>query len=146
MLPASHCFYYCMNDTMAPTSTVRNKLAASKFDKGKGSTKSITSSSGIRKTKSSKGPKLPPPKQQKTKPTTKPPKKKKRVYTEKELGLPKLNRITPVGVDRPKGKKKGKIFVDDQVLLLASPALQLNSDLRCRTGKHDDHSGHCECE
>jgi len=25
--------------------------------------------------------------------------------------------ITPVGVDLPKGKKKGKVFVDDQVSL-----------------------------
>ncbi|KAI6379764.1 60S ribosomal subunit assembly/export protein [Pyricularia grisea] len=40
-------------------------------------------------------------------------KKKKRVYTEKELGVPKLNMITPVGVEKPKGKKKGKVFVDD---------------------------------
>lgn len=42
-------------------------------------------------------------------------KKKKKVYTEKELGIPKLNMITPVGVEKPKGKKKGKVFVDDRV-------------------------------
>ncbi len=42
-------------------------------------------------------------------------KRKKRVYTEKELNIPKLNTITPVGVQKPKGKKKGKIFVDDRV-------------------------------
>lgn len=42
-------------------------------------------------------------------------KKKKRVYTEKELGIPQLNMITPVGVVKPKGKKKGKVFVDDSV-------------------------------
>ncbi|KAL1876891.1 hypothetical protein VTK73DRAFT_9044 [Phialemonium thermophilum] len=40
-------------------------------------------------------------------------KKKKRVYTEAELGIPKLNKITPVGVQKPKGKKKGKVFVND---------------------------------
>ncbi|KAI1813961.1 hypothetical protein GGS20DRAFT_442551 [Poronia punctata] len=40
-------------------------------------------------------------------------KKKKKVYTEKELGIPQLNMITPVGVTKPKGKKKGKVFVDD---------------------------------
>jgi len=42
-------------------------------------------------------------------------KKKRRVYTEKELEIPKLNMITPVGVEKPKGKKKGKVFVDDRV-------------------------------
>jgi 60S ribosomal subunit assembly/export protein LOC1 len=42
-------------------------------------------------------------------------KKKRRVYTEKELGIPQLNMITPVGVEKPKGKKKGKVFVDDRV-------------------------------
>ncbi|RKU42444.1 60S ribosomal subunit assembly/export protein [Coniochaeta pulveracea] len=41
-------------------------------------------------------------------------KKKKKVYTEKELGIPQLNMITPVGVEKPKGKKKGKVFVDDR--------------------------------
>jgi len=42
-------------------------------------------------------------------------KRKKRVYSEKELGIPELNMITPVGVTKPKGKKKGKVFVDDRV-------------------------------
>lgn len=42
-------------------------------------------------------------------------KRKKKVYSEKELGLPQLNMITPVGVQKPKGKKKGKVFVDDRV-------------------------------
>ncbi|KAH7032944.1 60S ribosomal subunit assembly/export protein LOC1 [Microdochium trichocladiopsis] len=41
-------------------------------------------------------------------------KKRKKVYTEKELGLPQLNMITPIGVTKPKGKKKGKVFVDDR--------------------------------
>lgn len=40
-------------------------------------------------------------------------KKKRRFYSEQELGIPKLNMITPVGVQKPKGKKKGKVFVDD---------------------------------
>lgn len=48
-----------------------------------------------------------------------PKKKKKRTYTEEELGIPKLNMITPVGVQKPKGKKKGKVFVDDQVCVLS---------------------------
>ncbi|KAI6251172.1 60S ribosomal subunit assembly/export protein [Erysiphe necator] len=38
---------------------------------------------------------------------------KPKTYTEKELGIPALNMITPVGVQKPKNKKKGKIFVDD---------------------------------
>lgn len=41
--------------------------------------------------------------------------KKRKTYTEKELGIPQLNMITPVGVTKPKGKKKGKVFVDDKV-------------------------------
>ncbi|KAI0166895.1 hypothetical protein GGR52DRAFT_574860 [Hypoxylon sp. FL1284] len=41
-------------------------------------------------------------------------KKKKKVYTEKELGIPELNMVTPIGVTKPKGKKKGKVFVDDK--------------------------------
>ncbi|KAI1635938.1 hypothetical protein F4809DRAFT_642045 [Biscogniauxia mediterranea] len=41
-------------------------------------------------------------------------KKKKKVYTEKELGIPQLNMVTPIGVTKPKGKKKGKVFVDDK--------------------------------
>jgi len=44
--------------------------------------------------------------------------KARRVYTEKELGVPVLNMITPVGVEKPKGGKKGKVFVDDRVSLL----------------------------
>lgn len=42
-------------------------------------------------------------------------KRKKKVWSEKELGIPTLNMITPVGVEKPKGKKKGKVFVDDTV-------------------------------
>ncbi|KAI4145598.1 MAG: hypothetical protein L6R39_003762 [Caloplaca ligustica] len=108
---------------MAPTSTVRNKLAAKKTEKGKGLMKATGPSNGIKKTKPSKGSKIPPPKQQKTKPSSGPPKKRRKVYTEKELGLPKLNMITPVGVDRPKGKKKGKVFVDDQESMMTILAI-----------------------
>ena len=49
---------------------------------------------------------------------TKAPVKKKqprRTYTDEELSVPKLNKITPVGVQKPSGKKKGKVFVDDPV-------------------------------
>lgn len=41
-------------------------------------------------------------------------KPKKKTYSEEELGIPKLNMITPIGVMKPKGKKKGKVFVDDK--------------------------------
>ena len=76
------------------------------------SSKPTTSKSRVSKIKA------PPPKQQKTKPISASAnnhRKKKRVYTDEELGLPKLNMITPVGVQKPKGKKKGKVFVDDPV-------------------------------
>ncbi|KAH0566418.1 hypothetical protein GP486_000201 [Trichoglossum hirsutum] len=72
-------------------------------------------SDGSRVSKSKIKSKSLPPKQQKTKPSSATqPKKKRRIYTEKELGIPKLNMITPVGVEKPRGKKKGKVFVDDQ--------------------------------
>ena len=84
--------------------------------KGSQSRPSVKSrgSVSLGKSGSTKSPKLPPPKQQKTK-STGPLKKKKKVYADKELGLPHLNMITPVGVQKPRGKKKGKIFVDDVV-------------------------------
>jgi hypothetical protein len=47
------------------------------------------------------------------------PKKKKRKYTEEELGIPKLNGIIPAGVQKPRGKKIGKVFVDDAQSMLA---------------------------
>lgn len=50
----------------------------------------------------------------KTKRSATPAKKTQRAYTEKELGIPKLNGIIPAGVQKPKGQKKGKVFVDDQ--------------------------------
>lgn len=102
---------------MAPTRTVKSK-SFTKDGKSK-SSKGSSKAGGLganTKTKVSKKSKAPPPKQQKTK-SAAPTKKKKRVYTEKELGIPKLNMITPVGVELPKGKKKGKVFVDDQVQL-----------------------------
>ena len=100
---------------MAPTRTVKSKSFSRNGKTSKGSGKPDVSGTKT-KSKISKRPKAPPPKQQKTK-SAAPMKKKKRVYTEKELGVPKLNMITPVGVELPKGKKKGKVFVDDQVCL-----------------------------
>lgn len=98
---------------MGPTRTVKTSSKLKKGSKG-------TSKPNLpepNRTKISKKSKAPPPKQQKTKSAKGPARKKKRVYSEKELGVPKLNMITPVGVDLPKGKKKGKVFVDDQVCL-----------------------------
>ena len=96
---------------MAPTRTVKSSVKGAK-DSSKPSALGAKTKSRV-----SKKPKAPPPKQQKTKPAKGPAKRMRRVYTDKELGIPKLNMITPVGVDLPKGKKKGKVFVDDQVRL-----------------------------
>ena len=95
---------------MAPTRTVKSK--ATKSSRGPGKRAALGAKT---KNRVSKKPKAPPPKQQTTKAPAKPTKKKKRVYTDKELGIPKLNMVTPVGVELPKGKRKGKVFVDDQV-------------------------------
>ncbi|KAJ5092330.1 60S ribosomal subunit assembly/export protein [Penicillium alfredii] len=92
----------------------------------KGSSKGASSVGGAKKPPSSasrvsksskKDVKRPPPQEVKAKSRSAPEnlkKTKKRVYTEAELDLPKLNAITPVGVVKPKGKKKGKTFVDDE--------------------------------
>lgn len=100
---------------MAPNRGPAKKTGPSKSSRS-GKTSSKPSGLGANtKNRVSKKVKAPPPKQQKTKSTTGPQKKKRKVYTEKELGLPKLNMITPVGVEKPRGKKKGKVFVDDRV-------------------------------
>ena len=103
------------NQIMAPTKTVKSKSFSKDGKSIKGSKKSGALGPNT-KSKVSKKPKAPPPKQQKTK-SAAPAKKKQRVYTEKELGIPKLNMVTPVGVQLPRGKKKGKVFIDDQVRL-----------------------------
>ena len=46
-------------------------------------------------------------------------KRKRRLYSEKELDIPKLNGIVPAGIAKPKGQKKGKVFVDDPVSMMA---------------------------
>lgn len=103
---------------MAPTRTrtVKNKHAAPKSEaSGKGAKRSTTD----RVSKSKKPTGAPPSKQLKEKSGAALFKKpKKKTYTEEELGIPKLNMITPVGVVKPRGKKKGKVFVDDTVSLL----------------------------
>ncbi|KAB8416410.1 hypothetical protein FH972_024929 [Carpinus fangiana] len=114
-------------------------MAPTKPTKGKtGSTKASNKSKAAPKTKlgsaSSKGkkagsakPRQPQPQAKSKTAITKPGKKKKRVYTEKELGLPTLNMITPAGVQKPKGKKKGKVFVDDQESMMTILAM-VNAD------------------
>lgn len=102
---------------MAPTRTVRTKIPAKGTTKGTSHSGKRTPTTGTRTSKSSK----PTPvsakttKQQKTKRSTnlsQP--KKKRTYTAEQLGVPLLNGIRPVGVTKPKGKKKGKVFIDDE--------------------------------
>ena len=100
---------------MAPNRGKAGKSTAGRSGKnGKSSSKPSPSSTST-KNRVSKKFKAPPTKQQKTKSSSAPVKKKRKVYTDKELGLPKLNMITPVGVEKPKGKKKGKVFIDDRV-------------------------------
>lgn len=101
---------------MAPsrTRTVKNKHAAPKSSDSGGGRKSSTG--GVSKPRK---PGKPGPvsavqlKEKNRAALLKKPKKK--TYTDEELGIPKLNMITPVGVTKPKGKKKGKVFVDDKV-------------------------------
>ena len=94
---------------MAPkTKVVGKKPSAHRGSKSSHKSGSFGAKSRVSKT-------FAKPVQQKTKATSSLRKKKHKVYTEKELGIPRLNMITPVGVDLPKGKQKGKVFVDDQV-------------------------------
>ncbi|OJJ97321.1 hypothetical protein ASPACDRAFT_62988 [Aspergillus aculeatus ATCC 16872] len=96
---------------MAPTkSSAKGKGPSS--SKGDAKSKPLSSATKVSK----KNVKRPPPKEVKSKARTESSllkKTKKREYSEKELDLPQLNMITPVGVVKPKGKKKGKTFVDD---------------------------------
>ncbi|KXJ92681.1 hypothetical protein Micbo1qcDRAFT_194067 [Microdochium bolleyi] len=100
------------------TKTVKNKHAAAKSGiSGSKSSKSSGPPDGIVKSRSSssKGKSSAIVNRQvKGRSASALNKKKKKVYTEKELGLPQLNMITPIGVTKPKGKKKGKVFVDDK--------------------------------
>ena len=99
---------------MAPsrTRTVKNKHAAPKTSSGSERNKSATD--GVSKSRKPKG--TPPSKQVRGKTVADRQKKpKKKSWTAEELGVPTLNMITPVGVTKPRGKKKGKVFVDDPV-------------------------------
>jgi len=105
---------------MAPNrGSSTNKSPKNKSPKAKGKPSTFSSTSRVSKSKSSSKAKIkrPPPKEVKSKSRSAPEQLKKtktRKYTEKELGLPTLNMITPVGVQKPRGKKKGKTFIDDQ--------------------------------
>ncbi|KAK7215388.1 hypothetical protein V2G26_003391 [Clonostachys chloroleuca] len=100
---------------MAPsrTRTMKNKNAGPKTSSAGGDTKR-SATSGVSKSKKGKpGPVVSQQVKEKNR-TALLKKPKKKVYTAEELNIPKLNMITPVGVVKPKGKKKGKIFVDDK--------------------------------
>ncbi|KAG5301845.1 60S ribosomal subunit assembly/export protein LOC1 [Histoplasma ohiense] len=106
------------------TSKPSNKSSSS--SKSKSKSKPLASSSRVSKPKSKSSIRRPLPKEVTAKPRTAPEnlkKRKKRIYTEKELDLPQLNMITPVGVTKPKGMKKGKVFVDDQESMMTILAI-----------------------
>lgn len=54
--------------------------------------------------------------------------------------------ITPVGVQTPRGKKKGKVFVDDQVCLY-SFRFEVWVEMAdfWGVGEYDDYSCDCQC-
>lgn len=121
------------NTKMAPT---KGKPDTKKPTPSK--SKPLSSSSRVSKSKDAAA-KRPPAEEVKTKPRSDPSqlkKKQKRAYTEEELDLPRLNAITPVGVVKPKGKKKGKTFVDDRVGFLFLPmfCFELRNELRSLLG------------
>lgn len=116
---------------MAPSKPSSKGSSKGGSSGGKSFKKGAKPSSGDRVSKSKpKSSKTGPPRpavQQKTKSAAKPVKKKRRVYTEKELGIQKLNMITPIGVGKAKGGKKGKVFVDDQESMMTILAM-VNAD------------------
>ncbi|KAM0452403.1 hypothetical protein ACHAO4_005614 [Trichoderma viride] len=104
---------------MAPskTRTIKNKHAGPKGGSGAaakgGDKRSATDGVSKPKSKKPKGPVVSQQVKEKNRALLmKRPKKK--TYTAEELGIPTLNMITPIGVEKPKGKKKGKVFVDDK--------------------------------
>ncbi|KAK6495845.1 60S ribosomal subunit assembly/export protein [Arthrobotrys musiformis] len=48
-------------------------------------------------------------------------------YTDAQLKLPTLNGIVPAGVTKPRGKKKGKVFVEDKETMMDILELVNNS-------------------
>ncbi|OJD20780.1 60S ribosomal subunit assembly/export protein LOC1 [Blastomyces percursus] len=111
---------------MAPNRGSSSKASNKSSSASKSKSKPLSSSSRVSKPKSKSSVARPPPKEVKAKPRTAPEnlkRRKRRVYTEKELDLPQLNMITPVGVTKPKGMKKGKVFVDDQASMMTILAM-----------------------
>lgn len=105
-----------------------NRGATKASSKGKTPSKGskpLSSSSKVSKSKAKSKSKQPPAKEVKSKPNSadQAKKNKKPEYSEEELGLMPLNMVTPVGVQKPKGKKKNKVFVDDQVRQIRSISL-----------------------
>ncbi|OAA39978.1 60S ribosomal subunit assembly/export protein loc1 [Metarhizium rileyi] len=98
------------------TRTIKNKHAAPKsasIKAGGSAGGKRSAADGVSKSKKPKGPVVSQQVKEKNRAALlKKPKKK--VYTEAELGIPTLNMVTPVGVVKPRGKKKGKVFVDDE--------------------------------
>lgn len=128
-IPLPHCSFPPPSYEMAPsrTSTVKSKHATNKSGIKNSKTSTKPRGDGVSKARSAKSKKTQSKgvslKQTKSAGGALAAlKKKRRVYTEKELGIPQLNMITPVGVEKPKGKKKGKVFVDDRV----SPSIAFN--------------------
>jgi 60S ribosomal subunit assembly/export protein LOC1 len=110
---------------MAPTKPSKGKTSTkgSKTKMGaKASSKSKSSASkpeGISKNRQKKLTLAKPGGAQKTKSRSTDGRKKKRVYKESELDIPALNGIIPAGIAKPKGVKKGKVFVDDPASMMA---------------------------
>ncbi|KAI4215085.1 MAG: hypothetical protein LQ351_002400 [Letrouitia transgressa] len=102
---------------MAPTKTVKSRSSSKKKGQARNlknlpATKAVLETSKVKRSKLHKTPSALGSVQ-----------KKKKIYTDKELGLPKLNMITPAGVNSPKGKKKGKVFADDQESMMTILAI-----------------------
>ncbi|MCJ1375471.1 60S ribosomal subunit assembly/export protein [Loxospora ochrophaea] len=108
---------------------IRASSSKAHSNKGGKSKTLVQSKAGSSRSKSrvSKNVKAPPPKQQQTKLARIPTKPKKKTYTDEELNLPKLNMITPIGVQKPRGKKKGKVFIDDSESMMTILAM-VNAD------------------
>jgi 60S ribosomal subunit assembly/export protein LOC1 len=108
---------------MAPSKPTSKGKSASKGGKGAAVSKSKSAGKkpeGISKNRQKKLSLAKPGGEQKTKSLkSKDGRKKKRVYTEAELDIPKLNSIVPAGIAKPKGQKKGKVFVDDAASMMA---------------------------
>lgn len=94
---------------------MKSKHAAGK-SAGGGKTDKRASTDRVSKTKKPKGPVVSQQLKEKNRALLMK-KPKKKTYSAEELGIPTLNMITPVGVTKPKGKKKGKVFVDDRVCI-----------------------------